>query len=222
MDWPRFRAVADHAVMVAFCDVQDAAAHARVLHLDQALRTDPCPGLTEALPAMVSLLVDFDPRLTDHRAVADHVRGLLDRPVPARPAPPPHEVPVCYDAGLAPDLDMVARLTGLTPQAVIAQHLAGTYHVAMYGFAPGYAYLTGVPAPLWLDRKPAAVRNVPAGSVIIAGGQCLVTTLTMPTGWWVIGRSPARILTGDADRPFLFDVGAQVRFRRMSRAGMDP
>jgi inhibitor of KinA len=62
------------------------------------------------------------------------------------------------------------------------------------------------------------VRGVAAGSVIIAGPQCLVTTLTMPTGWWIIGRSPTRILTSDPARPFLFDVGDKVRFRRISRA----
>ena len=40
----------------------------------------------------------------------------------------------------------------------------------------------------------------------------------MPTGWWVIGRSATRILTGDSARPFLFDVGDEVRFRRVTRA----
>jgi inhibitor of KinA len=37
----------------------------------------------------------------------------------------------------------------------------------------------------------------------------------MPTGWWVIGRSPTRILDEGAARPFLFDVGDRVRFRRI-------
>ena len=37
----------------------------------------------------------------------------------------------------------------------------------------------------------------------------------------VLGRSPARILTGDAARPFLFDVGDRVRFRRIDRAEFD-
>jgi inhibitor of KinA len=88
----------------------------------------------------------------------------------------------------------------------------------MYGFAPGYAYLAGVPEEIRLPRKQAAVRDISAGSVIIAGPQCLVTTLTMPTGWWIIGRSPTRILRGeDVNRPFLFDVGDRVRFRRISR-----
>jgi inhibitor of KinA len=90
----------------------------------------------------------------------------------------------------------------------------------MYGFAPGYAYLSGLPAALHLPRKDRAKRAVPAGSVIIAGAQCLITTLTMPTGWWIIGQSPAQVLRDDPDRPFLFDVGDEVRFRRIGRAAL--
>ncbi|MGB5870551.1 MAG: carboxyltransferase domain-containing protein, partial [Albidovulum sp.] len=56
------------------------------------------------------------------------------------------------------------------------------------------------------------------GSVIIAGPQCLITTLTMPTGWSIIGRSPTRILTGDPTHPFLFDVGDRVSFERIDLA----
>jgi inhibitor of KinA len=91
----------------------------------------------------------------------------------------------------------------------------------MYGFAPGYAYLAGVPDAIRLPRKPAPLRGIPAGSVIIAGPQSLVTTLTMPTGWWIIGHSPTRILSEDPERPFLFDVGDTVRFRRIVRTEHD-
>ncbi len=91
----------------------------------------------------------------------------------------------------------------------------------MYGFAPGYAYLTGLDPALHVPRKPAAVRGIPAGSVIIAGAQCLVTTLTMPTGWSILGASPMRLLTDDPTHPFLFDVGDRVRFARIDRASFD-
>ena len=95
---------------------------------------------------------------------------------------------------------------------MIAAHLAGRYHVYMYGFAPGYAYLAGVPPALRLNRKPAPLRGVPAGSVLIAGPQCLVSTLTMPTGWWIIGRTPFAVLTGDPDHPFRLQTGDRLRF----------
>ena len=71
------------------------------------------------------------------------------------------------------------------------------------------------------ESPMAAVRGVAAGSVLVAGPQCLVTTLTMPTGWWIIGRSPTRILSDDEDRPFLLDVDDRVTFKRISRAEFD-
>lgn len=213
---PIFRPIAERAVLVEFGTALDQAAHAAVLGLDQALAANPCVGFRESVPAFVNLLVEFDPLTTDHPTVTSHLRGLLTTKCTVRTQPTEREVRVCYED--APDLAAVAQATGLTPEAVINAHLSGDYAVFMYGFAPGYAYLGGVPEVIRLDRKPAPVRNIPAGSVMIAGAQCLVTTLIMPTGWWIIGRSPTAVLTGDTARPFLFDVGDKVRFRRISRA----
>jgi inhibitor of KinA len=221
MPAPRFRPVAEHAVLVEFADRIDADAQATVHRLDRALAAAPFAGLREAIPAYVSLLVAFDPAVTDHKAVGRHLGRLLAGAAPAASPPATHEVAVCYDAALAPDLAAVAAQTAMSPEAVIAAHLAGDYAVAMYGFAPGYAYLSGVPEPIRLPRKAAALRGVAAGSVIVAGAQCLVTTLTMPSGWWVIGRSPTRILDSGAERPFLFEVGDRVRFRRIARDTFD-
>lgn len=219
--FPVFGAVAEHSLLVEFGDSIDPTVHARVMDLDTALAAAPFAGFIEAVPAYAAVLIRFDPIVTDHALAEQAARHLLGQRRQDTAPPALHEVAVCYDADLSPDLDAVAKAAGLTVNQVIAAHLAGDYKVFMYGFAPGYAYLAGVPAPLRMPRKPAAVRGVAAGSVLIAGPQCLVSTITMPTGWWVIGRSPTRILTGLSDRPFLFDVGDHVRFRRISRAEFD-
>ncbi len=214
-DAPRFVPVADHALLVEFGEAIGEAEHAAVLRLDRALAAAPPVGLREVVPAYVALLVDFDPLASDHRAMTAAVTALLGAGASEGSAAATHEIPVCYDGDLAPDLPEVAARTGLSPEAVIAAHLSGDYDVRLYGFAPGYAYLAGVPEAIRLPRKPAALRGIPAGSLLIAGPQCIVSTLTMPTGWWIVGRSPAAILTGDPARPFLFDVGDRVRFRRI-------
>lgn len=218
---PLFRAVAERAVLVEFGTSVNSAAHAAVLALDRALATHPFAGFCEAVPAFVNLLVEFDPLVTDHKTTQAHLQDLLSVQTKPAAAGTVREVLVCYDPEFAPDLAAVAEQTGLSPEAVIAAHLAGDYAVFLYGFAPGYAYMGGVPPVLQLNRKPSPVRDLAVGSVMIAGPQCLVTTLVMPTGWWVIGRSPTPILTGDPTRPFLFDVGDKVRFRRITRAEYD-
>lgn len=221
----RFRPVAERAVLAEFGDRICEDTSARVLALDRALAAAPFPGFVEATPAYVNILVEFDPLVTDHAAVAQALSALAHRGGAEAGAPAVREVLVCYDADLAPDLAQVAERTGLDPEAVIAAHLSGDFRVYLYGFAPGYAYMAGLPAVLDLPRKDQAVRDVPAGTVVIAGSQCIVSTLKMPTGWWRIGRSPTRILDTGAgatgDRPFLFDVGDHVRFRRIDRAEYD-
>ena len=218
---PWFKPVADHAVLVCFSDTQSDTSHAMVLALDKALAETPPTGMIETVPALVNLLVSFDVSVTDHGAVEAHVRDLLNHVTAKKNVGQMRRVQVCYEAPFAPDLDTVAKATGLSPEAVITAHLAGQYDVLMYGFSPGYAYLSSIPEDIRIPRKPTPVRDVPAGSVIIAGPQCLVTTLTMPTGWSIIGRSPTPILTGNPARPFLFDVGDRVVFERIDVAAFE-
>jgi inhibitor of KinA len=205
--------------MVEFGETIDVHVHERVMRLDAALKIGSLIGFVEAVPAYASLLVCFDPLVTDHVSIEN---ALTDSVVRAGSLPMENgvrEVQVCYDDGFGSDLDEVAEASGMTTEEVIATHLSGNYQVYMYGFAPGYAYLAGVPSAIQLPRKAAAVRGIPEGSVLIAGPQCLVTTLAMPTGWWIIGRSPTKILDPASEtKPFLFDVGDQVRFRRISKA----
>jgi inhibitor of KinA len=206
-----FRPVAGHALLVECGETPSEAVHAQVLGLDAALAAAPPEGLCETVPAFVNLLLIYDPCRTDPARLEAAIRALPLAHSQIRPES--HTIPTRYDGR---DLAEVARQTGLRPEEIGPLHATGDYRVRLYGFAPGYAYLDGLPAALRLDRKPQPVRDVPAGSVIIAGGQCLITTLTMPTGWWIIGRTALGVLTGDPDRPFRFAVGDALRFEPLS------
>jgi inhibitor of KinA len=221
--WPRALPVADHAVLVEFGETIEDGIVAQVAALDRRLAARPFPGFLEAVPAFASLMVVFDPMKTDHDAVVAALDALRAAPDDAGVAPPGLvDVEVCYEGeDLAPDLAAVARMQGLSEEAIVAAHLRGDYRVVMYGFAPGYAYLSGALPEISPPRKSAAVRDVPAGTVIVAAGMCIVTTLDMPTGWWRIGRSPTPILRPHDPRPFLFETGDRVRFRAIPRADYD-
>lgn len=214
--WPRYQPVADHALLVSFADTITDEAGAAVIALDRMLTSQPPAGLVECVPAFVSLLVDFDPMLTDHATVRAALQRLqASAHATHADAATRHELTVCYEAPFGPDLQAVARASGRSIDEVINHHLDGDYQVRMFGFAPGYAYLAGVPPEIQVPRKPAAVRDVATGSVLVAGPQCLVTTLPMPSGWSIIGRSPARILSRDDEAPLPFGVGDRIRFRRI-------
>jgi inhibitor of KinA len=206
--------VADHAVLVAFDQAITHATLARIHALDAALSQRPPLGMTEIVPALTHLLVAFDPLVTDHVSITAAVFANLDTTTTKAPGAK-HIIDVCYDADFADGLATVADRTGLSESAVIDAHLSATYTVGMYGFAPGYAYLYGTPAAIEIPRNPTPGPMIPAGSVIIAGQQCLIIPTAMSTGWFALGRCPIPMLTDDPARPFLFDVGDTVTFRRI-------
>jgi inhibitor of KinA len=212
--------VADHAVLVAFGQEITDATLARIHALDIALSRHRPLGMIEIVPALTHLLVAFDPLVTDHQAITAAVLANLDTLTTAA-AGANHVIEVCYESEFALDLQTVAQRTGLGESAVIASHLSATYTVGMYGFAPGYAYLYGTPTAIELPRNPTPGPVIPAGSVIIAGQQCLIIPTAMSTGWFAIGRCPIPMLTDDPARPFLFDVGDTVTFRSIDASGFE-
>jgi inhibitor of KinA len=213
--------VGDTGVMIEFGDAIDPAIHGRVIALDRALATAALPGLREVAPAFAGLLLVYDNLVTDFDTLAAAALALAARVEGAVVTPAVHDIPVCYDGDCGPDLPAAAERLGMTAAALAAAHAGVEYRVYMYGFAPGFAYLGGVPPALALPRKPVPVRARPVGSVMIAGGQCIVTTLVMPTGWWVIGRTAAAILQTAAAQPFRYAPGDSVRFRAVSHAEFD-
>ena len=212
--------VSDHGVLVVFDDQISDETRGRVHALDTALAHDPPAGLREIVPAMTTLLVVFDPLVTDHTAIDEAVHDNLAAPHTMASAAT-HVIDVCYDGQHAPDLPALAARAGVDTEAAIAAHLAGTYTVGMYGFAPGFAYMFGTPESIQQPRSPTPGPLVPPGSVIIAGQQCLIIPVAMSTGWFAIGRSRLSVYTPDQDKPFLFDVGDTVTFRRIDASHLD-
>lgn len=114
---------------------------------------------------------------------------------------------VRYDG---PDLDDVARAAHLSIDEVCRLHAATTYVVDTIGFAPGFAYLTGLDPRLHLRRRATPRPRVPAGSVAIAGEYTAVYPFDSPGGWHLIGRIiEARMFD---ERGALLQLGDHVRF----------
>ena len=228
---PAFRPIADTGVLVEFADHIDDNIHQRVLDLDAAiheatihdaaLQSDAQPeapnGITELIPAYSALFVGYDPLITDYENVTQYISTLLNVSSSNTLQPNHWQIPVCYDLDFAPDLPELCATLKLSAEEIIAHHTAGVYKVYMYGFAPGYAYLGGVPERIHVPRKAAPVMNIPTGSVMIAGPQSLITTVVMPSGWWVIGRTAKTPLQAGSDHPFLFSVGDTLEFTAISK-----
>jgi allophanate hydrolase subunit 1 len=51
----------------------------------------------------------------------------------------------------------------------------------------------------------------------MAGGMTLVSTFSMPTGWWLMGRTPERMFSIGRERPVFAEVGDALRFEPVDR-----
>lgn len=160
---------------------------------------------TDIVPAAATLLLDG---LRDPQSVLD---GLGDWPddLPADLEDRLVELPVDYDG---PDLESVGRHCGLDVDRVVELHRNTEFVVAFCGFAPGFAYLSGLPHELRVPRLEEPRAKVPSGSVGLAGPYTGVYPRSSPGGWQLIARTRERLWDVDRDPPALLAPGTRVRF----------
>lgn len=187
-------------------------ANAVVHRLAGALRAARVPGVRDLVPGMTSLTVHVDPLRADLRAIEAVVAMIDHRGTDDTAAGRRHELAVRYGGAWGPDLDQVARLTGLAPAEVIAVHTATDYRVCFLGFLPGFAYLGLVHESLRIPRRETPRTHVPAGSVAIADVFTGVYPAPSPGGWHLIGRTELPLFDVTWPEPARFAPGDAVRF----------
>ena len=213
METPRLLPASDQSTLVSFGDEISLETHHRVVKLLRSLQEQQTDGIRNLHPAYCSLLIRFDPLRLDHDAVGELVHACLDRLGPvALPEPRTIEIPVCYGGEFGPDLLDVANLHGLSPEGVIEMQTSGTYTVFFLGFVPGFAYLGGLPDRLATPRLKSPRKQVPRGSLGIAGNQTGIYPFSTPGGWRLLGRTPLEIFRPDRANMSLLSIGDRVRF----------
>jgi len=130
------------------------------------------------------------------------------------------ELPVYYGEEVSPDLGLLAKTKDLSVSEVIELHSEAIYKVVSLGFAPGFAYLSGLNDRLMMPRM-SVPKTVMKGSVGIADAQTAVYPKASPGGWVIIGNCPLDLFNVNAvsaDKISHFKVGAEVNFVSISRA----
>ncbi|GAB4065955.1 5-oxoprolinase subunit PxpB [Ancylobacter sonchi] len=209
----RFLGVGDTAFAIEFGTGIDPVLNARVHRAAALIREATFPGVVETVPSFRSLLVHYDPLATGAAALQEAMAGLdLGEAVVSAPERV-WVIPTLYGGEAGPDLDEVARATGLSPAEVVARHADTLFRVYVQGFLPGFAYLGVLPPELELPRLTTPRVRVPAGSVAIAQRMSGVYPVESPGGWRLIGNTPLRFFDHAMTPPTLFAPGDGVRFR---------
>ena len=217
----RFLDAGEAALVVEFGAGVDPAVNDRVLALDAALLERTLAGVRESVPTYRSLMIHYDPLVLGRAALIDAIRSIETGPLRPRAPLDRWTIPCCYDPSIAEDLNEVAATTGLTPERVVALHSGATYRVYMYGFAPGFCYLGGVPKELVVSRRTTPRPPHPPNTVLLGGGLTLVATFAMPTGWWIMGRTPERMFALERKPVFLVGIGDELHFEAVDSATLE-
>jgi KipI family sensor histidine kinase inhibitor len=189
-----------------------------VLAWTEALRQAELLGVLDIVPASRTVLIKLAgpryqaptrQRLSKLRVTPEAVSELSS----PRDVNADVQIDVVYDGE---DLDEVARLTGMTPDQVIAAHTGTPWRVGFGGFAPGFAYLLGGDSRLEVPRRSEPRTKVPAGAVGLAGEFSGVYPRESPGGWQLIGRTDAVLWDVDRDNPALLTPGMWVQFKAVN------
>jgi KipI family sensor histidine kinase inhibitor len=109
------------------------------------------------------------------------------------------------------DLEPVAELWGVTADEVIQRLVETPLNVAFSGFAPGFAYLRGLPDAWAVPRLAAPRPRVPAGAVALAGGYAGIYPTASPGGWRLVGHTDQNLFDVRRKQPALLTPGTRVR-----------
>jgi inhibitor of KinA len=208
---PKFLDAGEAALVVEFGRSIEPAIHQRVIALDAALTRRMPPGVRELVPTIRSLMIHYDPLLIDRAQLVEAVRQAETGAVDTKPKRR-WTIPCCYDPQFGEDLAHIATELRLTPERVVSLHANATYRAYMYGFLPGFCYLGGLPKELTVSRRITIRPQHPPGTIMIGAGMGLITTFAMPTGWWLVGRTPERMFSLARAQTFLAAIGDEIKF----------
>lgn len=170
------------------------------------------PNVNEAIPGMTNLLLTFKAPPREMGALEEALlrswESGEERVIRGRI----FDIPVTYGGEDGPDLDHMAKHTGLSASEVVRVHTEQPYTVFALGSHPGYAYLGIVDPRLFIPRRKVPRVSVPAGSVSIGGMQTGASASPGPSGWHTIGRTTLTFFDYTKAEPALLSLGDTVRF----------
>lgn len=135
--------------------------------------------------------------------LADWVPGPIPRDGPLI------EILVRYDGS---DLSFVADRWGMSVERAVETHSGTVFVAAFSGFAPGFAYLAGLPPSLAVPRLESPRARLAAGSVGLADVWCGIYPGESPGGWRIIGHTETCLWDVDRSPPALLAPGTRARF----------
>ncbi len=210
---PRFLPGGDKSLCIEFGDEISPQISRQVRRMLLAIQKAKIAGITEVVPAYRSLLVYYNPLQISSEELRSRCEAIEQGAEDSElPRPTITEIPTVYGGEYGPDLEFVARYSGISAEEVIKIHSGATYLIYMLGFMPGFPYLGGMSPKIATPRLETPRSKVPGGSVALAGGETGIYTAESSGGWQLIGRTPLELFNPHKEPPTLLRAGDYLTF----------
>ncbi|MDU4961437.1 MAG: carboxyltransferase domain-containing protein [Sporomusaceae bacterium] len=205
----------DSAILVEFSKVFSEEAWKKAHYLAKRLEARRLRGITEVFPTYTTVLVVFNPLITDNHEIKAQVGDIAAAAAAPEDTPaqscPHYRLPVLFGGEWGPELPFVASHLGISEQALIASFCDGFRKIITFATFCGFL-MEGAPFKERIPRMTSPRTQVPGGYVAVAGNQTAVVPVTSPSGWQTIGHCPVRIIDLEAAPPVPYKPGDYIEF----------
>lgn len=212
--------VAECSVMLRFELPITAQSLALVGYTANFIRYQFQTSIMNVTPSYCSILVDYLPyRISESQIIAQLHELMLntDEHQPSKLSPKTITLPIYYSHRVGPDISRYESI-GITLETLIELHTSEVYSVSAIGFAPSFAFLSGLNEKLKLPRLETPRVYVQKGSVGIADRQTAVYPNHSPGGWNIIGNCPLELYRPDSAEICPFNIGDSVKFESIDES----
>jgi len=126
-----------------------------------------------------------------------------------------YKLPICFDE--ENDWKIIEEHSKLSRVSYKSKLMESKLSIAMFGFLPGFLYLSGIKEELIVPRKNTPSKRVEAGSIAIGSKYIGFYSLPSPGGWNIIGRSPISILNLESIPVLDLKVGDTITLQSISK-----
>ncbi|MBK8700999.1 MAG: carboxyltransferase domain-containing protein [Saprospiraceae bacterium] len=202
--------VSGSSIIVSF--IQEPSRELSVRLGMMRMRASRLEGMTDVVSGVNSMAF-FHEGNVDRQIITDLINNT---PYDVNKEMSTHELEVCYDPRVAPDLLRVLNKLGISLEEFITLNTRADHYVACYGFLPGFVYIGGGDTRLFIPRKENPVPRVMAGAVSIAEQYTGVYPSQSPGGWHVIGNTRFNMLDYIMQGKAAWEPGDRVIMKSIS------
>lgn len=227
-----FYSLGDHAIVFALAPKMEVLILQKIKHLNDYFIEQKINGVLDIIPSYHTLTIIYDINnfiVTSETAnnqllffciniITDFENNFLAKKNIVSNI---LQVPVCYDKCFGIDLENISLSNQISFDEIIQIHTSHTYDVYSIGFLPGFTYMGMVDEKIKIARHDKPRKEVPAGSVGIAGLQTGIYPTNSPGGWQIIGRTPWKIFDPHPNKLAKFKVGDRIQFYAISKEAFD-